>query len=111
MVCNNKTTSHCVVGVPEGLPKKCRDCGYYGYVLLSGTAVCGTCGSTAVRSLDTVGTARNIVVLGGENRCFSSSYTCSTCGGTGKITQNINCIHGRNSSHGYCVHGQLGQHE
>ncbi len=37
--------------------------------------------------------------------------TCSTCNGTGKVTKNISCTHGKTSTHNYCSHGYTSQHD
>ena len=39
------------------------------------------------------------------------SGTCTTCGGDGLVDQRVNCSHGRSSSHSYCSHKKVGQHD
>lgn len=37
--------------------------------------------------------------------------TCTTCGGDGLVDRPIKCSHGRSSSHSYCSHNEVGQHD
>jgi len=39
------------------------------------------------------------------------SDTCDTCGGDGKVDGPGPCSHKRNSTHSYCGHRRVGQHD
>ena len=43
--------------------------------------------------------------------CDNTSAQCSNCNGTGQVTTNISCSHGKTSTHSYCSHNRTTQHD
>lgn len=110
MICGTVVRSPCDIRpVGSDLPEACRYCGGVICEVIGTVPNCPSCGSAAMRSDYKYKAGYGVVT--GSGRCYNRGQACSTCGGSGKVTVGINCIHGKSGTHQYCVHGLTYQHE
>ena len=56
-------------------------------------------------------TSVGMIPVNKDENCRKASFSnCTLCGGDGLVDVNINCTHGKTSSHSYCSHGYTDYH-
>ena len=95
-------------------PYGCPDCGDYNvYPRNYGCSICAG-GETTATKLFSINYCQTCGYQSNDPyNMHHHDSPCKTCNGTGKGTKSypINCIHGQSSTHKYCVHNLMEEHE